>query len=328
MDQSPKPPLVFNVVDYGATGNGTTDDSAAIRRAAAALVTATGGTLWFPPGTYRIFSNGVTTDLAAFTSCNGIHIAATGATLEVDRTFTGSQTVYLFTFLACSNIHFSDITGTCTESQPSGQHTSRGPALTKFEQGCVNISAENTNLSNFRIGWNFLRISTDPASYASRNINLGVTNAYQCGYPLFASLSAYSLKATVSTEECGRSYFVTGGYDHEVHIFSKNAQASVDCLLATDQGYGMDGVKLTYTNIESTGADNSLNCVRVEYQDSELYVGTHRNIDVTLNVVNPAVGDYMGFGFAFKHIRVPMDGRIDWRRDDQRGPRRTDGFSF
>lgn len=42
---------VYNVIDYGATGNGTTDDTAAIRRAFAA---GAGKNIHIPPGTYKV----------------------------------------------------------------------------------------------------------------------------------------------------------------------------------------------------------------------------------------------------------------------------------
>lgn len=42
----------FNVKSYGATGNGVTDDTTAINNAIAAIATAGGGILYFPPGTY------------------------------------------------------------------------------------------------------------------------------------------------------------------------------------------------------------------------------------------------------------------------------------
>ena len=41
----------INVRDFGALGDGITDDSAAIKTAQAALVA--GSTLYFPPGNYR-----------------------------------------------------------------------------------------------------------------------------------------------------------------------------------------------------------------------------------------------------------------------------------
>jgi hypothetical protein len=47
------PPFALNVRDFGATGNGTTDDSTAILAAISALPAA-GGTVWIPPGTYIV----------------------------------------------------------------------------------------------------------------------------------------------------------------------------------------------------------------------------------------------------------------------------------
>jgi hypothetical protein len=49
---------VFNVKNYGATGNGTTDDTAAIQSAMTALLATgtSGGTLYFPRGTYKVSS--------------------------------------------------------------------------------------------------------------------------------------------------------------------------------------------------------------------------------------------------------------------------------
>ena len=49
---------VFNVLDYNATGDGTTDDTLAIRNAIYAQQAAGGGTVFFPPGTYYLNTNG------------------------------------------------------------------------------------------------------------------------------------------------------------------------------------------------------------------------------------------------------------------------------
>lgn len=49
-------PIIVNVLDYGATGDGTTDDSTAVLAALADLDTSSGGVLYFPAGTYRIDS--------------------------------------------------------------------------------------------------------------------------------------------------------------------------------------------------------------------------------------------------------------------------------
>lgn len=60
---------VFDVVQYGATGNGVADDYPAISAAYDALVAAGGGELWFPPGRrYRVRSTGV----------HGLHLVRQG----------------------------------------------------------------------------------------------------------------------------------------------------------------------------------------------------------------------------------------------------------
>jgi hypothetical protein len=57
---------LFNVKDYGATGNGSTDDSAAIQSAANAA-TAANGTLYFPAGAFYM---GATVTIATFGTLN------------------------------------------------------------------------------------------------------------------------------------------------------------------------------------------------------------------------------------------------------------------
>lgn len=47
----------FDVKDYGAAGDGTADDTTAINNAIAAADTAGGGTVYFPPGTYKTTAN-------------------------------------------------------------------------------------------------------------------------------------------------------------------------------------------------------------------------------------------------------------------------------
>lgn len=52
--------IFANVKDYGATGNGTTDDRLAIQAAITAVNTAGGGVVFFPVGVYNIATTGLT----------------------------------------------------------------------------------------------------------------------------------------------------------------------------------------------------------------------------------------------------------------------------
>jgi len=51
---------VYNAKDYGAIGDGVTDDTQAIQDAINAAITAGGGTIFFPLGTYKVNSTGRT----------------------------------------------------------------------------------------------------------------------------------------------------------------------------------------------------------------------------------------------------------------------------
>jgi hypothetical protein len=80
---------VYNVRAYGATGDGSTNDTSAINSAIAALVAAGGGVLYFPKGTYRT-TGGHTLSVAC--SVVGQGLAVTGLT-----TTTGTATVFTIT---------------------------------------------------------------------------------------------------------------------------------------------------------------------------------------------------------------------------------------
>lgn len=78
----------FDVTEYGATGNGSTDDKTAISSAATA---AAGRTLLFPAGTYRVASN---------ISLDEDVVFCKGASLSIDSgitvTFTGTVTAGIY----------------------------------------------------------------------------------------------------------------------------------------------------------------------------------------------------------------------------------------
>ena len=104
---------VYNVVDYGATGNGSTDDTTAISNALSAANTAGGGVVFFPAGNYKIssaltlFSNvaltgdgiGVSVITQSSTSANGMsgtdlqNVTLTRFTLQGPSSGTGKGIV-------------------------------------------------------------------------------------------------------------------------------------------------------------------------------------------------------------------------------------------
>lgn len=99
----------FNVLDYGATGDGSTDDTAAILAAITAANTAGGGTVYFPAGTY-IFPSNLTV-----TSFNNIALQGAGQGNTIFKTTISPSvpafgTALIISFVSCSYISVQDIT--------------------------------------------------------------------------------------------------------------------------------------------------------------------------------------------------------------------------
>ena len=71
---------VFNVLDYGATGDGSTDDRAACQLAIDAAVAVGGGAVYFPEGTYKL--NSVA---SSDTTPNGLLLPDTGVDFSTNN---------------------------------------------------------------------------------------------------------------------------------------------------------------------------------------------------------------------------------------------------
>ncbi|MEP7167531.1 MAG: glycosyl hydrolase family 28-related protein [Candidatus Woesebacteria bacterium] len=92
---------VFSVKDYGAVGNGSTDDTAAINSAIAAANATSGGIVFFPLGTY-IVSSGLTTPVS-YTIIKGVGM---GSVIKLASSWSGSQVFNLTN----SNVTISSLT--------------------------------------------------------------------------------------------------------------------------------------------------------------------------------------------------------------------------
>lgn len=136
-----------NVKDYGATGDGTTDDTVAIQAAIDAVTS--GGTVYFPAGTYRIAKNTGTND------CWGIKITNSNVTLRGDQAFLRRFNTDISTFALAYPILFvgvpdSDVAATTSNIIIDGlnfvgentRHNVVGSFLTDFR--CA-ITFKNTS---------------------------------------------------------------------------------------------------------------------------------------------------------------------------------------
>ena len=84
---------VFNVKNYGAVGDGTTDDYTSVTNAISAAHTAGGGIVYFPTGTYRINSQIVMPNLGTGTLYQQNPITLRGATSQFSGYLDGNSNV-------------------------------------------------------------------------------------------------------------------------------------------------------------------------------------------------------------------------------------------
>jgi len=81
------PPRVYNVKDYGAKGDGATDDTVAIQLTINTCFAAGGGVVYFPCGTY-IISGALQTDIDGLNYNSQLYIPALGVSDQHRRTIT------------------------------------------------------------------------------------------------------------------------------------------------------------------------------------------------------------------------------------------------
>ena len=91
---------VFNVLDYGALGDNSNDDTTSIRDALSALTTAGGGTLYFPPGTYLIAT------LIAISNETGINMTGAYPASQIRRSGSINK---IISFDDCADISIQNL---------------------------------------------------------------------------------------------------------------------------------------------------------------------------------------------------------------------------
>jgi hypothetical protein len=131
---------VYNVLEYGAVGDGTTDDTASIQ-AALNAVPGTGGTVYIPDGTYKITNQLVPHNNAGTVSKTLIELAAGATIISYDTTAT--HAVFNVSKAAGSSRNGAEgyliiRGGTITQSGATSLHG-------------INIHAQNTIIDGMRI---------------------------------------------------------------------------------------------------------------------------------------------------------------------------------
>jgi hypothetical protein len=282
---------VYNVKhpDFGAKGDGVTDDTAAVQLAAAALQQ-TGGVLFFPPGTYRVDAT-QTTPLCAFNSLAGVEVVGFGATLSLQRSMAASEYVDLFRFTGCSNVRVAGFRGIAA-SHPGGTRD-RGPHLVRLLGGCRNVSVQEVELDNFGSVLTARANRHDTDSQRSSGIVIHNARLTNCVYGVSCQFSGNNLTVRgLVADGCLRSYFAYGVRQQDVEVESRNNRAD-DVVLGNYEGSALEDVRLAYTNVASSQALSAAACIALGPGDSTPAV--FRNLRISANIKWPATG-YFGYG--------------------------------
>lgn len=125
--------LVVSVRDYGAIGDGSTDDTTAVQAAINRAVTRGGGIVWFPAGTYLI--------------SNVLTITPSDTTLSVSLRGVGKHTSVIKSNSATARAIAVTICHGLTIEDIGFDHASSSSAACIELAGCQDVLLKNVNLS-------------------------------------------------------------------------------------------------------------------------------------------------------------------------------------
>lgn len=279
------PLAVYNVQSYGAVGDGVTDDTVAIRAAAAALQAAAtasgvGGKLLFPPGKYLVFSPGVPggNSLAMFSGLKGLNVISDGATIVIGRQLATTETGVLFGFTTCTNVTIDGFTVT-GPSLAISTGIPHGINMVVLYTGNVNVSMPNNKVQGVLTGLNCYIQSGEAKSrdivvgnlYANDSV-YGITTGNSCDDVVVHNLTTYDI---------GRSYVAYGVKNHTVSVTSNGSYAE-DAIL----GAPLENMRLNYTSpaaytFPGGSAASGHARIRMSYGAT---AETIRNVDIRLHV--------------------------------------------
>lgn len=279
--------------DFGAVGDGTTDDKTAFINMATALRAAGGGNVRFAAGkTYAVHTSSPgagSYNLMDLSACSAVSIDFNGSRIICPLAFV-SGTIQLRIFYLTGTKNFF-----CTGYKVA-QTTDTAAAATYGIIGCL---AQDTNYnitfvnSEHQYGRSFIEcLRTSELSRENRTTGITILGLKtdQVFYPLSFQKNGDGVFARgIRTLNAGRSYFPYNVSDHDVHIDSipgTNTLNDVDiaCLNSGSETVVVsnvtENIKVRYTSPKQ--ADNLASHIAVVMQGTA--AGVMRNIDIEFDV--------------------------------------------
>jgi hypothetical protein len=193
--------LMFNVKDNGALGDGSTDDTAAIRATIALAVTAGGGIVFFPPGTYIVATTVTGGTILNITGTN-VHLQGAGrSSTKIKVKDHGTTFKYNYVISGVTGSEFTtDVSGLEVEGLTIDFNITNNP---------VTLLGFTSDANNYQDGIGAFT-GTDISIHDCSFINGSSVNVITCNGP------------AVSRVNISRNIFTNNGDDpsHIVHDVS------------------------------------------------------------------------------------------------------------
>jgi hypothetical protein len=167
----------YNVLDYGATGNGSTDDRTAINLAFTACLAAGGGTVYFPKGTYYVSDFIGNTDYAGVTQeINLAVLGEPGTTINCNPSVYGNHALYLY-FQNAKTLSVKSLKVNCNTKVASGIVLASVAFMTRGEvDNCIVNDCHAVNNAGVTTAVQAISVSSNAFGFIGSVTNCVINN--------------------------------------------------------------------------------------------------------------------------------------------------------
>ena len=294
---------------FGAVGDGVTDDTPAIILAGNRLQTLGRGTLRGTPGkNYLIYKNGVGYAQAPILLSGGgpfnIDFSACTITLDPAKSWTGVTAAFVdATAVNGLKAQFGYVTGPALNLASGIYH---GLGLITLRGDCVGIDIPYIRANQIGVPLNML----EPTSVGTTNIKVGIIDATSCFYSAVGQNSGSNFVADNIICTSGyRGFFFYGIKHLKANIRTLNSLAPRDVYLqANTAGFEtVEDIEINYTNLNSNAGVAAYG-VQLLHGNSDVVVTTFRDIRINLHVKYAAANQ---MGPAFVYGKDKANGDLD-----------------